>query len=152
MLITSWARALKTKKHCKSGNSGALAECLQLKGLPSRKPHESVPWLLCLALILAQNAPWAYAEEAIAREISFDLHAPQAKSVEVFGDFNLWQSGEMPLAGPDETGMWRLKLSLPATLTRIEYVYWVDGARSTDPEQAVVQDGFSGKNNVRVFP
>lgn len=152
MLMISWAPALKTKKHNKSGMGGALEERLQPKGLPSRKPRESVPWPFFLALVLAQTAPWAYAEEAIAREISFDLYAPQAKSVEVFGDFNQWQSGEMPLAGPDETGMWRLKLSLPVTLTRIEYVYWVDGARSTDPEQAVVQDGFSGKNNVRVFP
>ena len=96
--------------------------------------------------------PWVYSGESDTREVTFRLYAPGAKSVEVFGDFNLWQSGEMPLAGPDETGMWRLKLSLPATLTRIEYVYWVDGARSTDPEQAVVHDGFSGKNNVRVFP
>ena len=152
MLMTSWARALMTKKRCKSGNSGALEERLRPEVVPSRKPRESVPWLLFLTLVLAQTAPRAYAEEVIAREISFDLYAPQAKSVEVFGDFNLWQSGEMPLAGPDETGMWRLKLSLPATLTRIEYVYWVDSARRTDPEQAVVQDGFSGKNNVRVFP
>ena len=152
MLMTSWARALMTKKRCKSGNSGALEERLRPEVVPSRKPRESVPWLLFLTLVLAQTAPRAYAEEVIAREISFDLYAPQAKSVEVFGDFNLWQSGEMPLAGPDETGMWRLKLSLPATLTRIEYVYSVDGARRTDPVQAVVEDGFSGKNNVRVFP
>lgn len=88
----------------------------------------------------------------MTREISFVLHAPQAKSVEVFGDFNQWQSGALLLAGPDETGMWWLRLSLPATYTRIEYVYSVDGIRRTDPEQAVVQDGFSGKNNVRVFP
>lgn len=154
MLMTSWARALKTKEHRKTGNGGVHEErFFRPEGLPSRKLRESAHWLLFfLSLILAQTAPWAYAEEAIPREISFDLYAPQAKSVEVFGDFNQWQSGGMPLAGPDETGMWRLKLLLPAALTRIEYVYSVDGARRTDPEQAVVQDGFSGKNNVRVFP
>lgn len=88
----------------------------------------------------------------MTREISFVLHAPQAKSVEVFGNFNQWLSGALPLAGPDETGMWRLRFSLPASYTRIEYVYSVDGMSRTDPEQAVVPDGFSGKNNVRVFP
>lgn len=105
---------------------------------------------LTLALMLA--TPWVYSGESDTREVTFRLYAPQAKSVEVLGDFNLWQSGGMPLAGPDEAGIWQIWLSLPATLTRIEYVYWVDGARRTDPEQAVVQDGFSGKNNVRVFP
>lgn len=149
--MISWAPALKTKHH-KSGNRGALEACLRPEDLPSRKPRESVPWLLFLTLVMAQTAPWAYAEEVMAREISFDFYAPKAKSVEVVGDFNQWQSGVLPLTGPDETGRWRLKLSLPATLTRIEYVYWVDGARMTDPEQAVVQDGFSGKNNVRLFP
>lgn len=152
MLMISWARALKTKKHNKAGMGGALEERLQPKDLPSRKPRESVIWLIFLTLLLVQSAPRAYAEEEKTHEVTFDLYAPQAKSVEVFGDFNQWQSGAMPLAGPDETGMWRLKFSLPATLTRIEYVYWVDGTRSTDTEQAVVQDGFSGKNNVRVLP
>lgn len=149
MLMTSWARALKPKKHRKPETGCALSEIH-----PSGEPRENVPRLLflTLTLVLAHTAPWAYAEEEMTREVSFDLYAPQAKSVEVFGDFNQWQSGATPLAGPDETGMWRLRLSLPATLTRIEYIYWVDGARRTDPEQAVVQDGFSGKNNVRVFP
>lgn len=105
---------------------------------------------LTLALMLA--TPRVYPGESDPREVTFHLYAPQAKSVEVFGDFNQWQSGALLLAGPDEMGMWRLRLSLPATLSRIEYVYWVDGARWTDPEQAVVQDGFSGKNNVRIFP
>lgn len=105
---------------------------------------------LTLAIMLA--TPWSYALENDTREVTFRLYAPGAKSVEVVGDFNLWQNGAMPLTGPDEAGIWQIGLSLPATLTRIEYVYWVDGARRTDPEQAVVQDGFSGNNNVRVLP
>lgn len=107
---------------------------------------------LSLALALTLVLPWAYAE-ADTHEAIFSLYAPQAKSVEVLGDFNQWQSGVTLLAGPDEKGRWRVKLTLPATLSRIEYIYWVDGAhRRIDPEQPVVPDGFSGENNVIVLP
>lgn len=108
---------------------------------------------LSLVLVLALAAPWVYADEAGTHEATFSLYAPHAKSVEVTGDFNQWQSGATPLDGPDEKGMWRVKLILPATLNRIEYVYWVDGAsRRIDPVQLVVQDGFAGENNVLVLP
>ncbi|WP_161984200.1 glycogen-binding domain-containing protein [Sulfuriferula plumbiphila] len=107
---------------------------------------------LRLALALTLALPWAYAA-ADRHEATFSLYAPQAKSVEVIGDFNQWQSGVTLLVGPDEKGMWRAKLPLPTTLTRIEYVYWVDGAqRRIDPGQPVVQDGFFGENNVLVLP
>jgi len=108
---------------------------------------------LSLVLVLALAAPWVYANEASTHEAMFSLYAPHAKSVEVIGDFNQWQSGATPLDGPDEKGMWRVKLTLPATLNRTEYVYWVDGAsRRIDPGQLVVQDGFAGENNVLVLP
>jgi len=129
-----------------------------LAGIFSRTTMSSTPFLLIplrlpLALALALAAPWVCADETGARAVTFSLYAPQAKSVEVAGDFNQWQSGATPLAGPDEKGMWRVKLTLPATLNRIEYVYWVDGAsRRIDPGQLVVQDGFAGENNVLVLP
>lgn len=108
---------------------------------------------LSLALALTLTLPWAYAAADRHHEATFSLYAPQAKSVEVIGDFNQWQSGVTLLAGPDEKGVWRVKLHLPNTLTRIEYVYWVDGAqRRTDPGQPVVKDGFFGENNVLVLP
>lgn len=107
---------------------------------------------LSLALALTLALPWAYAQ-ADTHEVTFSLYAPQAKSVEVIGDFNQWLNGVPLLADPDEKGMWRVKLALPATLTRIEYVYRVDGShRQIDPRQPIVQDGFSGENNVLVLP
>ena len=106
----------------------------------------------CLVLSLALATPWACAEETATHEATFSLYAPQARSVEVVGDFNQWQSGVTPLAGPDIKGMWWIKLSLPVTLNRIEYVYWVDNAhRRIDPTQPVVQDGFAGENNVLIL-
>ena len=127
----------------------SLQRGCDLRELRGLVPHG----LLFLILVLTLTAPRAYADEGDTREVAFRLYAPQARSVEVIGDFNQWQSGAMPLAGPDETGMWRVKLTLPATLTRIEYIYWVNGAqRMAEPGQPVVKDGFSGENNVRVFP
>ena len=117
-------------------------------------PFSLVNRRLCMAWALALAAPWVGADETTGvREATFSLYAPQAKAVEIVGDFNQWQSGVAPLAGPDETGRWWARLTLPATLNRIEYVYWVDGThRRTDPGQAVVPDGFSGENNVIVLP
>lgn len=112
----------------------------------------SLPISRRLSLALALTLPWTYAQ-ADTHEATFSLYAPQAKSVEVIGDFNQWQSGVTLLAGPDEKGMWRVKLPLPATLTHIEYVYRVDGShRQIDPGQPIVRDGFSGENNVLVLP
>lgn len=108
---------------------------------------------LCMALTLALTVPVAGADETGMREIAFSLYAPQAQSVEIIGDFNQWQSGATPLAGPDEAGRWRTRLPFPDTWSRIEYVYWVNNAyRQVDPEQPVVPDGFSGTNNVLVLP
>lgn len=105
-----------------------------------------------LALVLALAAPWGYADDADTYVVTFRLYAPQAKSVELVGDFNQWQSGVTPLAGPDETGIWWVTLTLPETLSRIEYSYWVDGARVVDTSQPIVSDGFSGENNVLFRP
>lgn len=107
----------------------------------------------CLIFVTALTTHGVAAEESNTREVTFSLYAPQAKFVEIVGDFNQWQSGMTPLAGPDVKGMWRVKLSLPAMLNRIEYVYWVDNAhRRIDPSQPVVKDGFAGENNVLILP
>ncbi len=119
-----------------------------------------IPWLVfsarqwCFAWALALVGSWACADGAGLREATFTLHAPQAKSVEILGDFNQWQSGATPLAGPDEAGRWRVRLAFPAAVNRIEYIYWVDGAyRQVDPAQPVVSDGFAaGENHVLVLP
>lgn len=118
--------------------------------LKSITPHFLLRFYL--AFVMALAAPWVGAEGADTHEATFSLYAPQARSVEVIGDFNQWQSGATKLTGPDAKGMWRVKLSLPAVLNRIEYVYWVDNAhRRIDPAQPVVQDGFAGKNNVLIL-
>ena len=37
-------------------------------------------------------APWVCAEGADTHEVTFSLYAPQARTVDVIGDFNQWQS------------------------------------------------------------
>lgn len=119
----------------------------------SNTPFPLIYLRLSLALALTLAVPWVCADETGARAVTFSLYAPHAKSVEVAGDFNQWQSGATPLVGPDEKGVWRVKLTLSTSLHRIEYVYWVDGAsRKIDTAQPVVQDGFAGENNVLVLP
>ncbi|MBT9590212.1 MAG: glycogen-binding domain-containing protein [Thiobacillus sp.] len=106
-----------------------------------------VAWTLALAV------SGVGADETGVREATFSLYAPQAKSVEIIGDFNQWQSGTQPLSGPDETGRWQTRLTVSGAWGRIEYVYWVDNThRQVDPDQPVVPDGFSGQNNVLVLP
>lgn len=108
---------------------------------------------LFLAFAFTLASQWVCADETGARAVTFSLYAPHAKSVEVAGDFNQWQAEATPLVGPDEKGIWRVKLILSGLPRRMEYVYWVDGAsRRVDPVQPVVQDGFAGKNNVLLLP
>lgn len=116
-------------------------------------PFSSIGQRLCVAWVLALAAPWVGADEMDTHEASFSLYAPQASSVEIIGDFNQWQHGATPLAGPDETGRWKTTLRLPGSWTRIEYVYWVNNlSRQVNTEQPIVSDGFFGENNIVILP
>lgn len=101
-------------------------------------------------MLVLFSSPWV--DAATLSPITFSLYAPHAKTVEVLGDFNQWQSGVTPLTGPDEKGMWRSKVTLPVSGQRVEYVYWADGVKRVDSRQLVIPDGFSGENNVLIAP
>lgn len=118
-----------------------------MKNAPLPLKHRRLSWIWVLVLF---TSPWANA--ATLSPFSFSLYAPHAKYVEVLGDFNQWQSGATPLTGPDEKGMWRSKVTLPVTGQRVEYIYSADGIRVVNPQQPVIPDGFSGENNVLLFP
>lgn len=111
---------------------------------------ETRSWCLMLLLLVM---PYAVANELEVREIVFDLHAPQAKTVEIIGDFNQWQSGLTLLVGPDHNGDWKLKMKLPISVNRIEFYYLVDGSsRQVDSINPVISDEYSGHNNVISIP
>lgn len=80
--------------------------------------------------------------------VTFELHAPDAESVELVGTFNDWAVGEIRLDGPDATGHWTVTIPLPEG--RHEYLFLVDGRRwTTDPKATLRRpDGFGRSNAV----
>jgi len=58
------------------------------------------------------------------KTLDFKFYAPQAKTVELGGDFNNWKSNKTPLK-KDASGNWKTSLSLKAG--RYQYRYLVDG-------------------------
>jgi hypothetical protein len=89
------------------------------------------------------------AESAAPREddaIRFRLHAPEAQSVSLVGDFNGWDPAANPLRRAGG-GWWEAEVRLPAGT--YQYAYLVDGAAVTPPEADVtVDDGFGGRNGL----
>jgi len=58
------------------------------------------------------------------KTLDFKFYAPQAKKVELGGDFNGWKASKTPLK-KDATGNWKVSLKLKAG--RYQYRYLVDG-------------------------
>jgi len=81
-------------------------------------------------------------------EVRFELFAPQAKSVELLGNFNNWKTGTLQLVGPDPTGHWLTTVYL--TEGRHEYLFLVDGKYWMADPKAIVSrpDGFGKMNSV----
>ena len=61
---------------------------------------------------------------ACDKTLDFKYYAPQAKTVELGGDFNNWKADKNPLK-KDATGNWTTSLKLKAG--RYQYRYLVDG-------------------------
>jgi hypothetical protein len=82
--------------------------------------------------------------------IVFRIHAPDAASVTVAGDFNDWNEREDQLRRGDE-GWWELVREIPPGTYM--YVYLIDGLTRTPPEaQIVVDDGFGNANGLLLVP
>ncbi len=75
---------------------------------------------------------------APVRPIVFEFTAPDARSVQVLGDFNEWSRNAVTMQrGPD--GRWRITTLLPPG--RYVFAYLVDGARfARDPQRDTVED------------
>ena len=63
------------------------------------------------------------------KKIEFEFFAPEAKQVQLAGDFNSWDPQKTPLK-KDRDGKWRASLSLPSG--RYEYRFFVDGGWQND--------------------
>ena len=80
--------------------------------------------------------------------VHFELHAPDAETVELVGTFTDWQTGRLRLAGPDASGHWTADMDLPAG--RYEYGFLVNGRQWLVDSNAVLRrdDGFGRENAV----
>lgn len=80
--------------------------------------------------------------------VHFEIHAPDAHSVELVGTFTDWRAGQLRLIGPDAAGHWTADVDLPAG--RYEYGFLVDGKQwLADPAAEIRRsDGFGRENAV----
>lgn len=85
--------------------------------------------------------------EDIMVYVQFTLHAPEARSVAVSGDFDAW-GGSHPLSDPDGDGVWTGRI--PVRPGVHVYMFLIDGAEwVTDPRaERYADDGFGNRNAV----
>lgn len=135
----------------------------ELRETPARRWHfnwrDWLPapqqWLLpaaagaAVALLLAFGGLNLLHRRPPTVAVHFQLHAPNARQVELVGDFNQWQPGAIRLTGPDASGHWTATVALPEG--RYEYQFLVDGRQwVTDPAALVMRpDGFGHLNAIR---
>ncbi len=98
-------------------------------------------WVLAVGIPRLQSGP-----ERVP--VTFEIHAPEARRVELVGSFNDWRPGEIVLKGPDATGHWKVTVRLPPG--RYEYLFLVDGRQwVVDPDALALRpDGFGRENAV----
>lgn len=128
-----------------------------------RKTRYPLSWVIrhvisvMFLFAIAQVEVYAGGDEAdnAGREAVFRLflpNAPDVRRVEVIGNFNSWRRGSTPLQGPDKNSKWETRVILKSGVTRIEYIYLVDGKRYIDSRQGVISDDFGSKNNILTLP
>lgn len=80
------------------------------------------------------------------KKVVFSLHAPQAETVLLAGDFNQWHP-EKHVLKKGKSGAWETRLMLyPDTY---EYKFVVDGKWQTDPANTrTCQNCFGSRNNL----
>jgi hypothetical protein len=100
---------------------------------------------LLLATFAFREAPLPSASQVT---VHFEIHAPNAESVELVGTFTDWRAGQLRLEGPDASGHWTAAVELPEG--RHEYGFLVDGQRWVADPRAEVRraDGFGRENAV----
>ena len=75
-------------------------------------------------------------------EVTFQLISPQAKVVQIVGDFTKWE----PVSLARKNGVWQVTLKLKPG--KYKYIYIVDGNPYIDPTTDVYEDPFGTKNSV----
>ena len=81
-----------------------------------------------------------------SKPIEFKIYAPQAKRVNLAGNFNNWDT-KMLAAKKDSQGNWAAKVSLKPG--KYEYKFFVDGSWLNDPRcTSHVANSFGTQNSI----
>lgn len=80
--------------------------------------------------------------------VTFEVYAPEARTVAVVGDFNQWQVSAAPLTDPKGDGTWTAEVLIPPG--RYQYQFVIDGTRWLPDRHApvLIDDGFGRQNAV----
>jgi hypothetical protein len=120
---------------------------------PQRKKLNWLPAAAAAILILTGAiflfSPYRSGQPADKMVVRFELKAAEADSVFLVGDFSNWDPRQIPLQGPDEQGIWRVKIRLEKHKT-YTYNFLIDEEIwMPDPDaDLLVNDGFGGINSI----
>ena len=81
--------------------------------------------------------------------VEFAFYRPDAQDVQLAGDFNDWQPGQLPMV-PSDDGYWTARIPLPAG--EFKFRYWADGQWFTDFAAFGVEPGVFGLDSVVRVP
>ena len=89
-------------------------------------------------------------EKPRRRRVTISLKAPEAKGVNLAGDFNKWDSKTHPMK-KGEDGVWKKIVMLYPG--RYEYKFLVDSRWQTDPKNdQACKNCFGTQNNILTIP
>ena len=86
------------------------------------------------SVIEGRRSGAAVKQPSQAHFVTFSLKAPEARSVELAGDFNLWQPQKFLLKRGKPKGQW--ELTVPLAAGQYLYLFKVDGQWKLDPANA----------------
>lgn len=88
-----------------------------------------------------------YGTHQVADGVVFVAFYPQARTVQVAGDFNNWQPEKTPMRKISSSGTWEVKLALAKGTYRYRFV--VDGHWQQDPHNKMTEPNpYGGLNSV----
>lgn len=96
----------------------------------------------------AKDGQQAVAQQEVLR-VEFRLHAPDAATVAVVGDWNSWDPATHPLSDQDGDGIWETTITLRRGM-EYQYQFLIDDETWVpDPASPLtVDDGFGGTDSV----
>ena len=99
--------------------------------------------------VLERSASSRYSAKNMSKPINFYYPRPDARAVNVIGDFNGWDPHSLPMQRRAD-GWWFIQV--PLTHGHHQYLFLVDGTPTLDPRSAgtVQVDGYSKASLIAV--